>query len=108
MRTKQGRDLIHKIIIEEKTEAKDSIGGSTMEWVEFKKAYASVVPIRGAEFISAQAHQNSVTHRIIIRFISGVKPNMRVSHKDRFFNIEAVRDFGEREVWLELMCKELL
>ena len=107
-RTKQGRDLIHKITIEQKVDTKDSIGGSALEWIEFKKAYAEVKPIRGVEFISSQAFQNSVTHRIVILYTKGILPSMRISHKNRIFNIESVRDFGEREIWLELMCKELV
>jgi len=103
-----GRKLIHKISIEKKLESKNSIGELTQEWTEFAPAYAEVKPITGREFLSGLATNNSVTHRVIIRYIADMKPNMRVKHKNRYFNIEAVRDFFEKQKWLELMCKEII
>jgi len=100
-----GRKLIHKISIEKLLEIKNEIGGSTTEWIEFAPAYAEVKPISGKEFLSAKAHQNSVTHRIIIRWVKGISPSMRVKHKNRVFNIEAVRDYFEREIWIEMLVR---
>ena len=109
MRTKQARDLNHLIVIEKKEHVKDAIGGENDDvWTEFAKAYAKITPLSGKEFLSANATQNAVTHRIIIRFISGVKAEMRVLHNGRYFNIIAPRNFFEKKKWLELMCEELL
>ena len=106
---RHGRRLTHKISIEEKSQARDSIGGDApVTWTEFAPAWAEVKPITGREFLSAQAHQNSVTHRVELRYIDGIKPDMRISHKDRYFNILSVRDYFERERWLELMCEEII
>lgn len=109
MRTKQARDLEHLISIEKKEHIKDAIGGeSDDEWIEFSKAYAQIKPISGKEFMAGNSHQNSVSHRVIIRFIPGIKAEMRVLHDGRYFNIVAPRDFYEKKQWLELMCEELL
>jgi SPP1 family predicted phage head-tail adaptor len=109
MRTKQARDLPHYISIERKEHIKDAIGGETDDiWSEFTPAYAKVTPITGKEFMGANATQNGVTHRVIIRYVDGVLPEMRVIHKGRVFNILAVRDFFEKSQWLELMCEELI
>lgn len=109
MRTKQSRDLNHLILIEKKSHIRDAIGGdSDDEWIEFIPAYAQIKPITGREFMSANAHQNSVTHRLIIRYENGIFPNMRVNHQTRYFSILAVRDFFEKTRWLELMCEELI
>ena len=109
MRTKQARDLNCLIVIEKKEHQKDAIGGESEDvWIEFTKAYAQVKPINGKEFITANAHQNSVSHRIIIRFVPGILAEMRVLHRERYFNILAVRDFFEKTEWLELMCEELI
>ncbi len=109
MRTKRARDLPHYISIEQKSHNRDSIGGESEDiWTEFTPAYARVTPIRGSEFMGANAHQNSVSHRIIIRFSPGILPEMRVKHDGRYFNIIAVRDFFEKKRWIELMCEELI
>jgi SPP1 family predicted phage head-tail adaptor len=109
MRTKEARALEHLVVIEQKQHIKDAIGGESDDiWIEFSKAYAEIKPITGKEFMSANAHQNSISHRVIIRFISGVKAEMRVVHDGRFFNIVSPRDFFEKKKWLELMCEELL
>ena len=109
MRTKQARDLNHLISIEKKEHIRDSIGGESDDvWMEFAKAYAKITLINGKEFMSANAHQNSVSHRIIIRHIPGVKAEMRVLHDGRYFNILSPRDFFEKKRWIELMCEEIL
>jgi len=106
---KKARRLEHLISIEKKEHVRDAIGGeSDDKWIEFTKAYAEIKPIAGKEFMSANAHQNSVSHRVIIRFTPGIKAEMRVKHDERYFNILAPRDFFEKKRWLELMCEELL
>lgn len=109
MRTKQARRLNHLILIEKKQHIKDAIGGETNdEWIEFIPAYAEIKPITGKEFLGASTNRNSVSHRVIIRYAPGILAEMKVKHKERYFNILAVRDFFEKTRWLELMCEELL
>jgi len=103
-----GRRLNHMIEIQQKKSIRDEIGGEKEEWELFSRAWAEVKPISGREFFSSNAIQNTVSHRVIVRYIDGILPSMQLLHKDRIFKIHAVRDYFERERWIEIMCEELI
>jgi len=68
--------------------------------------HASIEPISGREYFSAQTTQADVTHRINLRYVAGVKPKMRVKYGSRIFDILSVSNVDERNRELQLMCRE--
>lgn len=102
--------LKHKITIEEKTKVSDGAGGWTETWVAFaSNVSASIDPISGKEFFEAQQTQSSVSHKIRIRYKSGVLPSMRVNFKGRIFAITSPPiNWEERNRDMLLMCSEVI
>jgi SPP1 family predicted phage head-tail adaptor len=47
-----------------------------------------------------------ISHRIRIRYRSGVTPVCRILFKTRYFNIVSVINIDEKKEFLELICKE--
>jgi len=68
--------------------------------------WGAVAPLSGAERLSAMRLEGQVTHKITIRYRSGVDSDMRIVMGGRSFNIRAVMDVGERRRYLELLCQE--
>lgn len=97
----------HRITIEQKTKVSDGAGGYTESWVPFVTVWASIDPVSGKEFFEAQQTQSSVSHKIRIRYKSGVLPAMRVNFKGRIFGIESVINWEERNRDMLLMCSEV-
>jgi SPP1 family predicted phage head-tail adaptor len=98
--------LRHRITIEQVTETQD-IDGSVIEtWTTFATAQASIEPVSGREYFAAQSTQAEVTHRIRLRYLSGVTPKMRVNYNSRIFDILSVININERNRELQLMCRE--
>jgi SPP1 family predicted phage head-tail adaptor len=98
--------LRHRIAIERVTETRD-IDGSVIEtWSAYATAQALVEPLSGREYFAAQSTQANVTHRIGIRYLSGIVPNMRVKLGSRIFDILSIIKVGERNRELQLMCRE--
>jgi len=109
MSKKKGAGNLHHLVeIQHYQESQNDLGESLKSWTLFKKAWAEIKPISGKEFFQASKENNEVSHRVIIRFIDGILPSMRVKFKDRFFDIESSRDYFERNKYLELMCKEIV
>jgi SPP1 family predicted phage head-tail adaptor len=98
--------LRHQIVIEEVTETRDSYGGVVETWSTFATVWASVGPIIGREYFASQQVQSEVTHKIRIRYLSGVTTKMRVAFDSRVFNIESVLNVDERDTEMVLMVTE--
>jgi SPP1 family predicted phage head-tail adaptor len=97
----------HRITIEQKTKVSDGAGGYTESWVPFVTVSSSIDPVSGKEYYEAQQTQSSVSHKIRIRYKSGVLPSMRINFKGRIFAIESVINWEERNRDMMLMCSEV-
>jgi SPP1 family predicted phage head-tail adaptor len=81
--------------------------GYEQTWVDFAaNIRAGVEPLVGREYFSAGQTQTTVSHRIRIRYVAGVKASMRVVMGSRIFNIKDVIDPQERHRELQLMAEE--
>jgi SPP1 family predicted phage head-tail adaptor len=98
--------LRHRITIEQVTETQDTDGSVVETWAVFATIQASIEPISGREYFAAQSTQADVTHRIRLRYLSGVTPKMRVNYSSRIFDILSVINVNERNRELQLMCRE--
>jgi SPP1 family predicted phage head-tail adaptor len=50
--------------------------------------------------------QERVSHKITIRFRSGITAKMRIKFGTRMFNIRSVINIEERSRWIEIMADE--
>ena len=98
--------LRRRITIERVTETQDTDGAVLETWSTYATVQASIELISGREYFAAQSTQADVTHRIRIRYLSGIVPKMRVSYNSRIFDILSVINVGERNRELQLMCRE--
>ncbi|WP_096224897.1 phage head closure protein [Geobacillus sp. FJAT-46040] len=100
--------LRHRITIQQKTRVQNEYGEEIADWVDVASVWASVNPISGREFFAAEAVNSEVTHKINMRYRSGITPDMRVKFKERYFQIIAVMNLQEKNAELQLLCKELV
>lgn len=75
---------------------------------DFAKVWSSIEPISAKEKLERPDMEQSITHRIRIRYRKGLTSTMRVIYKDRLFSVESIIDPTERQKELELICEELL
>jgi len=102
-------ELDKRVMLQQLVEDKDATGALTRNWVNViqggdGKLWARVRDMTGRQFIAAGAKQNEVTTEIRIRLRSGVAASMRVLHRDKTYDIQAVLERDQR--WLDLMCAE--
>lgn len=98
--------LRHRVTIQEPIRAKDAGGGSTRTWTNVATVGAKIEPLKGMERLRAMQIEDSVTHKVTIRYRSGVKAAQRLLFGTRAFNIRAALNLEERNLWLELLCDE--
>lgn len=100
-------ELRHVITIQELSDQQNEYGEED-EWVNVLKARAGIFPISGREFFAAETVNSEVSHKVIMRYVPGVRPDMRVKFGERVFNIISVINFQEKNTELQLLCKELI
>ena len=91
-------------------EERDKQGGIVSSWTTIAHRWASVVPLSGREYWSAQQVQSDVTHKVQLRYLEGLtsKDRLRLLHSQRVLNIQSVLDVDERHREMQLMCVEVV
>lgn len=98
----------HKVMFQKLVESQDSYGEPTDVWEDDFEARVGIFPLTSKEFLEAQTLSNTVTHKVLLRYRTGVTSDMRIIFNGRVFSIIGVPiNFQERNVELLLMCKEI-
>lgn len=102
-------NLRHTVAFQELTATADNFGGETHSWSDVSgcdAVPAAIWPIKGSEKLDAMKQEHEVTHRIRIRYRSGLTAAMQVVFDSRTFVIQDIVNPDERNITLELLCKE--
>lgn len=84
-------------------------GDVTLEpFVEDFQAWVQIQPMSGSEEIVGDQVQTSRTHLVTARFDSRIMERMQMTARNRKFEILSVLNIDERDVEMQLACKELL
>ena len=101
--------LKHKVIIQTYTDSIDASGGPTGAWSNFLTRYASVVPLNGNEFFTAQTLMVDINVRIRLRYDSlaaTITSKHRVLWGSRTYDVTTVINPKEANREIVLMCSE--
>ena len=60
------------------------------DWKDIATTWASINPISGKEYYSAETINSDLTHKIRLRYRRGITPDMRVLYNGRIFYIISV------------------
>ena len=101
-------ELRHKIDIETFDETVNDFGEVKQSWKVFKTTWAKILPKTAKEFMSGDKETSALTHKVVVRYISGVLPNMRIKFKERVFEVHAPINFEEKNEYLLILCKEIV
>ncbi|MBN8531725.1 MAG: phage head closure protein [Alphaproteobacteria bacterium] len=98
--------LRERVTIQQPVETADTAGGVTVSWNDVATVWAEVTPLTGTESVVAAKLQSGVSHRVVVRYRSGVTARHRLSFGGRVFAVQAVFDVEERGEFLELLVRE--
>lgn len=96
------------VTIEAVTETQNARGEPIQTWAPEAVVWASIEPLSGREFVTAQQRVSDVTHQVGLRYRPGLTPKKRLNMAGRIFNILTTLNVGERNRSLELLVKEVL
>ena len=93
-------DLRYKIEIQEKSVERDSLGAEAITWVTFARVWADVKFNVGSKPEMDGQPRASVPAQFKIRFMDGIKTEMRVVFDGKTFDITSANPLGWREALL--------
>jgi SPP1 family predicted phage head-tail adaptor len=98
--------LRHRVSIQAPSETLDDFGEADLSWATDSTVWASIEPISGNERFSSDQVTAELTHRVFIRYLTGLTPRKRLLFGSRVFQIQSILNKDEKNEQLELLCRE--
>ena len=103
-------NLRHRVSIQVQTDTTDGMGGFSLAWAAITgmaSVPAAIWPLSSKEQLDAMKLESVATHKIRIRYRSGITPKNRIVFGSRTFNIlGAPIDLEERGRQLDFIVSE--
>jgi SPP1 family predicted phage head-tail adaptor len=97
--------LDERIIVQQPTETRNRLGESVFAWTTFATVWAKVDGVTAREALLAGQQQLSITHRVRLRYLTGLTTKMRLSWRGRTLEIVSLLEQEGRTIH-ELICQE--
>jgi SPP1 family predicted phage head-tail adaptor len=98
--------LRHRVTIQQLSKSQNGMGEEEPGWTNFATRWASIEPISGREYFSAQQVNAEITHRVKMRHLEGLESTMRILYGARAFEIKSIMNIKEKNQELEILCVE--
>lgn len=97
--------LRDRVTVQQATENRNRLGESILSYTTFAEVSANVQGVSAREFLLAGQQQVEISHRVKIRYLSGLTPQMRLLWRGRTLEIISILEHENRSVH-ELICQE--
>ena len=101
----QPGQLRERVDIQRAAETRNALGEVTQAWSTYASRYAAVMTLRSREALNAQQQGLTVTHKVKLRHVDGLKSSDRIVWRNRTLEIVSVLEFEQFTVH-ELLCEE--
>ena len=101
----QPGQLRERVDIQRAAETRNALGEVTQAWATYASRYAAVMTLRSREALNAQQAGLSVTHKVKMRHVGGLKSSDRIIWRGRTLEIVSIIEHEQFTVH-ELLCEE--
>lgn len=101
--------LRHRITFQRLFPVPDRMGGVVETWQDVVSTWAQITPVMArttGEHQIAGGARAQVSHELLMRYLPGIVPTMRVRFGSRTLSITQVINEGELSRTLKLLCQE--
>jgi SPP1 family predicted phage head-tail adaptor len=99
--------LSTRLELEEAVETTDGQGGVTRAWAPVAALWGRLESVSAFSEEVASGLRQRLTHRVTLRFRADVAAGMRLTRRERVFEIRTVRDPDESGRYLVCQCEEI-
>jgi SPP1 family predicted phage head-tail adaptor len=97
--------LRERVTVQQSSAARNSLGEAVLSWSDFATVWASVEGVSAREALTAGQQETTVSHRVRLRYLTGLTQNMRFSWRGRTLDIVSLLEHGNRSEH-EAICQE--
>lgn len=97
--------LRERITVQQAAESRNALGETVQTWGTYATVWASVEGVSSRESLFAGQQQIAISHRVLIRYLSGLTQSMRIQWRGRTLEIVSLLEHGNRSEH-ELLCQE--
>lgn len=98
--------LHHKVVLYTEALTPNALGEQISGFSAGSNVWADVRPLSSSESYRAQRLSQSTTHRVMIRWRTGVDINDRMTWRGRWLRVETATDPDGLREWLEIMATD--
>jgi SPP1 family predicted phage head-tail adaptor len=97
--------LRERVTVQQASESRNALGETVLSWATFAERWASVEGVSSRELLQYGQQQIEVSHRVRMRWLSGLTQSMRIVWRGRTLEIVSLFEHGNRSEH-ELVCQE--
>lgn len=97
--------LRERITVQLASESRNALGETVQTWGTYATVWASVEGVSSRESLFAGQQQIAISHRVLIRYLSGLTQSMRIEWRGRTLEIVSLLEHRNRSEH-ELLCQE--
>ena len=97
--------LRERITVQIATGATNALGETVLTWANSTQAWASVEGVSARESIGLSQQEIVVSHKVRMRYLSGLTQNMRFAWRGRTLEIVSLLEYGNRSEHVAI-CQE--
>jgi SPP1 family predicted phage head-tail adaptor len=97
--------LRERVTVQQSSASRNSLGEAVLSWSDFATVWASVEGVSAREVLAAGQQDTTVSHRVRLRYLTGLTQNMRFSWRGRTLDIVSLLEHGNRSEH-EAICQE--
>lgn len=98
--------LRHKLTLQQEIRTPDGAGGYTKSWEDVVDLWAEIIPVSGNEQLFGMQLQAKISHKILLRYRTGIDAGMRLVFENRAFNIRYSVNVAENNEILAVFADE--
>ncbi len=99
--------LRERVELKQTTQNIDGAGGHVDSFTSLGVVWAKVTTASGSIVFSGDARNAKITHTIIIRFRSDLKPGDRINYRGEELEVVSAEDLNGRHAYLKVLCAQL-
>jgi SPP1 family predicted phage head-tail adaptor len=97
--------LRERVTVQQASESRNALGETVLSWATFAERWASVEGVSSRELLQYGQQQIEVSHRVRMRWLSGLTQSMRIVWRGRTLEIVSLLEHGNLSEH-ELVCQE--
>jgi SPP1 family predicted phage head-tail adaptor len=97
--------LRERVTVQQASESRNALGETVLSWATFAERWASVEGVSSRELLQYGQQQIEVSHRVRMRWLSGLTQSMRIVWRGRTLEIVSLLEHGNRSEH-EIVCQE--